>query len=81
MTRQRFQPFDPDQSLLLPPDLRDWLPSDHLALFLLDMVGELDLSEIESSYDGSRGGRPPYDPRMMVGLLLFGYCVGVACCG
>ena len=63
--------------LLMPPSMLDWLPKDHLAYFLLDLVGELDLSEIYEAYDGSKGGQPPFDPRMMVGLLLYGYCVGI----
>jgi transposase len=64
--------------LLLPPNMRDWLPEDHLVYFVLDVVGELDLSAIYAAYDGAKGGQPPFDPRMMVGLLLYAYCVGVA---
>ena len=76
-TSTRFREYHPDQLLLLPPDLRAWLPSNHLAYFILDTVRELDLSSICRSYDGSLGGQPPYDPRMMVSLLLFGYCEGI----
>ncbi len=73
-----FRPFDIDQPLLLPPDLRDWLPEDHLARFLLDVVQELDLSEIRADYERGDGrGRPPYHPRMMVGLLLYAYGIGM----
>jgi transposase len=64
--------------LLLPPNMRDWLPEDHLVYFVLDVVRELDLSAIYAAYDGAKGGQPPFDPRMMVGLLLYAYCVGVA---
>ena len=72
-----FRPFDIDQPLLLPPDLRDWLPEEHLARFVLDVVQELDLSEIRDDYEKGDGrGRPPYHPKMMVGLLLYAYCVG-----
>ncbi len=78
METTRFRSYAPDQLLLLPPDLREWLPEGHLVYFLLDVVGELDLSEIYASYDGSRGGRPGFDPRLMVGLLLYGYCHGIA---
>ncbi len=78
METTRFRSYALGQLLLLPPDLRDWLPEDHLAYFLLDVVSELDLSEIYSSYDGSRGGRPGFDPRLMVGLLLYGYCLGIS---
>jgi transposase len=77
METTRFRSYAPDQLLLLPPDLREWLPEGHLAYFLLDVVSELDLSEIYASYDGSRGGRPGFDPRLMVGLLLYAYCQGV----
>ena len=63
--------------LLLPPAMRDWLPTDHLVLFILDVVAQLDLSAIVSRYDASRGGQPPFSPRMMVGLLVYGYCVGI----
>jgi len=75
-TTTQFRPFQPGQMLLLPPDMLDWLPDDHLVYFLLDVVRELDLSEIYAAYDGAKGGQPPFDPRMMVGLLLYGYCVG-----
>lgn len=78
METTRFRSYAPDQLLLLPPDLRQWLPEGHPAYFTLDVMGELDLSEIYASYDGSRGGRPGFDPRLMLGLLLYGYCQGVA---
>jgi len=72
-----FRPYEPDQEFLLPPSLRDWLPSDHLVLFVMDLVRELDLSAIYGSYDGSKGGKPPYHPTMMTSLLFYAYCVGV----
>ena len=77
MGPNRFLNYEPGQLLLLPPDLRDWLEEGHLAYFILDVVETLDLSEIYASYDGSRGGRPGFDPRLLVGLLIYGYCVGV----
>lgn len=77
METTRFLSYEPGQLLLLPPDLRDWLEEGHLAYFILDVVETLDLSEIYASYDGSRGGRPGFDPRLLVGLLIYGYCVGV----
>ena len=52
-------------------------PKQHKAYFILDIVRQLDLSSIYGSYDGSKGRQPPYDPRMMVGLLLFAYCEGI----
>lgn len=78
MKTTRFRSYAPDQLLLLPRDLREWLPEGHLAYFLLDVIDELDLSKIYESYDGSQGGRPGFDPRLMLGLLLYGYCVGIA---
>jgi transposase len=78
MTRS-FRPYTLDQRLLLPPDMREWLPEDDLALFLSDVVDHLDLTAIYRAYDRADGrGQPPYDPRMMVTLLLYGYCTGVA---
>lgn len=77
METTRFLPYTPGQMMLLPPDLREWLEEGHLAYFILDVVEALDLSEIYASYDGSRGGRPGFDPRLLVGLLVYGYCVGV----
>ena len=70
-----FRPFDIDQPLLLPPDLRDWLPEEHLARFILGVVPELNLAQILADYEKGDGrGKPPYHPRMMVGLLLYAYC-------
>jgi len=77
METTKFLSYEPGQSLLLPPNLLDWLEEGHPAYFILDVVEALDLSEIFSSYDGSRGGRPGFDPRLLVCLLIFGYCVGV----
>jgi transposase len=72
-----FRPYSLDQRLLLPPDLRDWLPADDLAWFISDTVDELDLSAILASYETGDGrGQPPYHPVMMVKLLLYAYCVG-----
>lgn len=69
--------YDPEQQLLMPPDLREWLPEGHLALFVSDVVDELDLSTIVGHYERGDGrGRPPYHPLMMVKLLVYGYCIG-----
>jgi transposase len=67
----------PEQNLLLPPSLREWLPEDHLAFFVSDVVDQLNLSAIESVYEKDDRGQPPYHPRMMTKILLYGYCVGV----
>lgn len=72
-----FRTYSLDQRLLLPPDMREWLPDGELALFLSDVVDELDLSAIYNAYEHDRRGQPPYHPAMMVKLLLYGYCTGV----
>jgi transposase len=73
-----FRSDDLDQSLLMPPSLHDWLPEKHLARFLADLVGTLDLSAIYRFYEQRDGrGQAAYHPAMMVRLLLYGYCVGV----
>ena len=72
-----YRPYLPEQDLLLPPSLRDWLPESHLAYFVSDVVDQLDLSEIESYYEQEERGYPPYHPRMMTKILVYGYCVGV----
>jgi transposase len=71
-----FKPCERKQMLLLPPSIMDWLPEGHLVHFIIDVVEQLDLSNIYSSYD-SNTGQPPYDPTMMTALLLYAYCVGV----
>ena len=72
-----YRPYLPEQDLLLPPSLRDWLPEEHLAYFVSDLIDELDLSAIESYYEQEERGYPPYHPRMMTKILVYGYCVGV----
>jgi transposase len=72
-----FRAFDPHQILLMPPSLDDWLPQDHLARFAADLADEvLDLGLILADYTEKRG-YPPYDPRLMVRLLIYGYTTGV----
>ena len=73
-----FRSYDPDQVLLMAPVLRDWVPDGDLAHFVADLVdsGALDLSAIYAAYEEERGF-PPYDPRLMVKLLVYGYANGV----
>ena len=73
-----FKPYTPDQLLLLPPALQDWLPEDHLARFLSDVVDHaLDLAPILETYETGDGrGQPPYHPVPLVKLLLYAYCTG-----
>ena len=70
-----FRPYQPEQTLLLPPSIEEWLPEGHLARFVREVVTELDLSAIENTYREERG-QPPYHPRLMVTLLLYAYSTG-----
>jgi transposase len=72
-----YKTYLPEQDLLLPPSLREWLPENHLAYCVSDVVDQLDLSAIESVYEEEDRGQPPYHPRMMTKILVYGYCVGV----
>ena len=73
-----FLPYSMDQRLLLPPDMRGWLPEGHLALFVSDAVDVLDLGAIyRASETGDDRGRAGYHPAMMVKLLVYGYCIGL----
>lgn len=71
-----FRAYEPDQILLLPPSLRDWVAKDHLIHFLSDVVDALDLSAIYDTYTQERG-YPPYHPLLMVKVLLYGYARGI----
>jgi transposase len=73
---QNFLPCDREQELLLPPSLREWLPEDHLAWFVLDAVEEIDLSGFYGAYREDGWGRAAFEPAMMVALLLYAYAVG-----
>jgi transposase len=73
---QNFLTCDRDQELLLPPSLREWLPEDHLAWFVLDAVEEIDLSAFYGAYREDGWGRAAFEPQMMVALLLYAYAVG-----
>ena len=75
--RTRFRPYDPDQQLLLPQDLREWVPAGHLAHHVSDLVDAADLSPFYARYEGDGRRRSPYDPRMMVKVLVYGYATGV----
>ena len=73
-----FRPWNPEQTLLLPPSPVEWLPEQHLVFFLLDLIADLDLSAIVAVYEQrDPRGVKAYDPRMMVVLLLYAYCVGI----
>src|SRR5438132_4674276 len=74
---QNFLTCDRDQELLLPPSLKDWLPGDHLAWFVLDAVDELDLSDFYADYREDGWGAAAHDPNMMVALFIYAYSIGV----
>jgi transposase len=73
-----FTPYDTSQSLLLPPSLNDWLPEDHLARFISEVVEEsLDLSPLIEGYRNAEGGHPALHPKMLTKLIVYGYAIGV----
>ena len=69
---QNFLACDRDQVLLMAPSLRDWLPEDHFAWFVIDAVAGMDLSAFYAAYRQDGHGRAAFDPAMMVALLLYG---------
>jgi transposase len=72
-----FRRGDLDQLLLLPPDPRDWLPADHLAWFVRDVVDQLDLGPFLPAYRPDGHGHPAYDPKLLLGVLLYAYAMGM----
>jgi transposase len=72
-----YKTYLPEQGLPPPPSLREWLPENHLAYSVSDVVDQLDLSAIEAVYQEEDRGQPPYHPRMMTKILMCGYCLGV----
>lgn len=73
---KKFRDYDPEQQLLLPPDLSDWVPDDHVARFIGDVVDRLDMSVFYKEYEGSMG-QPPYHPNMMLKVVLYSFSRGV----
>ena len=73
----RFRPHHPDQSLLLPPDLRDWLPEGHLAHHMSDRVDGLGLTAFFAPYEGDGRRKSPYEPRMTLKVFCYGHATGV----
>jgi len=68
---------DREQSFLMPPDVREWLPQDHFAWFVIEAVAAMDLDAFYAFYRGDGRARPAYEPAMMVALLLYAYARGV----
>jgi transposase len=77
MPRKKFRGHNHDQLLLLPPDLDEWLPENHLARFISDVVDRLDTSAITEPYERELRGYPPYHPVMLLKVLIYAYCTGV----
>ena len=73
----RYLPADRDQLFLLPLDMREWLPEGHLAFFVSDVVDELGTTALHVGHHHDAGGRPAYDPEMLLALLVYAYCTGV----
>src|SRR5215210_8708820 len=76
MHAKTFRPYDQDSLLLMPPSVRDWVDPDGLPAFINDLVDELDLAPFMAAHDEPRG-MPPYHPRLMLKVLLYGYATGV----
>jgi len=75
---KRFRDSNLDQMLILPPSLHAWLPKDHVARFIVDVMKELNTTALYAPYEGEDGrGQAAFDPEMMARLLLYGYCIGV----
>jgi transposase len=72
-----YRTYIPEQSLLMPPSLRDWLAEDHLSYFISDAVDAMDLSAFEQRYGTDGRGNQAFDPRMMVKVMIYGYATGV----
>ena len=70
-----FRPIDRQTRYLLPPSVEDWLPERHLARFVVEIIDQLDLSAMSGAYRGS--GSASYHPRLLIGLLVYGYATGV----
>jgi hypothetical protein len=76
LAAKNFIACDREQELLLPPSLKEWLPEDHLAWFVLATIEEMDLSAFYGAYRGDGHGRAAHEPGMMLALVLYAYCKG-----
>ena len=72
-----FLPYEPDQTFLLPPSPSEWLPENHLGYFVSDIIDRLDLQKFYARYEGDGRRNQPYDPAMLVKILVYGYATGV----
>ncbi|MBU0496558.1 MAG: transposase, partial [Candidatus Thermoplasmatota archaeon] len=74
---KKYRFYDPNQELLIPPNIRECLPEGYLAFFIDILINHADLSAITNYYEQSDRGNPPYDPRMMTKILTYAYCIGM----
>src|SRR5688572_13045322 len=72
-----FLPYEPEQDFLLPPSVSDWLPENHLGYFVSEIIDRLDLEKFYARYEGDGRRNQPYDPAMLVKVLVYGYATGV----
>ena len=72
---------DREQLYLMPPSVTDWLPEDHFAWFVLDVIAEFDLAAFYAEFRVDGLGGAVYDPAMMLGVLVYAYCTSERCCG
>ena len=72
-----FLPYEPNQTFLLPPSPSEWLPENHLVYFVGDIIDRLDLQKFYARYEGDGRRNQPYDPAMLVKVLVYGYATGV----
>ena len=72
-----FRSYEPDQLMLLPPDMREWLPADDLAHHVSELVDRMDLTAFYAPYEGDGRRNAPYEPRMMLKVLIYAYAPGV----
>ena len=72
-----YRPYEPDQLFLMPPSLSEWLPADHMVYFVREVLDTIDLSPVSCVYEDEERGYPPYHPKVMTGIVLYGYCHGI----
>ena len=72
-----FLPYEPNQDFLLPPSLSEWLPENHLGYFVSEMIDRLNLEKFYARYDGDGRRNQPFDPALLVKVLVYGYATGV----
>lgn len=73
----KYIPYNRTQAYLLPPSLEDWLPDNHLARFIVEITEQLDISSIDKHYANNKGGNLAYNPKILLGLLFYGYATGL----